>query len=96
MSLDCLQQRHLYLSSISVIYRLSLKKSLTDISLFPAVSFISRSIYVNIPILKTYFIFIFYACICYTLKRIVHILILLNLLFKVLKCIEKMRDKLSI
>jgi hypothetical protein len=54
-------------------------------------------LYTQIPILETFFYFYsLYIRICHTLKYIVHILVLLNRLFKVFKWIENRLEKLYI
>jgi hypothetical protein len=94
--LGCLQQvlyiRPLYPSFIVLskrlhhLYLLSLEqRSLNHV------------LYTQITILETFFIFYFlHICICHTLKCIVHILILLNRIFKVFKWIEDRLEKLYI
>jgi hypothetical protein len=57
---------------------------------------LNHVLYTQIHILETFFIFIFCAYICHTLKCIVHILVLLNWLFKVFKWIEDRLEKLYI
>jgi hypothetical protein len=90
--LDCLQQCPLYLFSISAskifhpLYLLALQQR-------P----LNHILYTEIPILETFFIFYFlYIGICHTIKCIVHILVLLNRLFKVFKWIEDRLEKLYI
>jgi hypothetical protein len=56
---------------------------------------LNHVLYTQLPILETLF-FIFYIRICHTLKCIVHILVLLNQLFKVFKWIEDRLEKLYI
>jgi hypothetical protein len=58
---------------------------------------LNHVIYTQISILEMFFIFIFlYIRICHTLKCIVHILVLLNRLFKIFKWIENRLEKLYI
>jgi hypothetical protein len=58
---------------------------------------LNHILYTQIPILEIFFIFLFlYIRICHTLKCIVHILVLLNQLFKVFKWIENHLEKLYI
>jgi hypothetical protein len=58
---------------------------------------LNHVLYTQIPILKTFLNFIFlYIRIYHTLKCIVHILVLLNRLFKVVKWIEDRLEKLYI
>jgi hypothetical protein len=56
----------------------------------------SRPLYVNIYIRDTFYFLFLYIRICHTFKCIVHILVLLNMLFKVLKWIEDCLKKLYI
>jgi hypothetical protein len=53
-----------------------------------------RSLYAN-TFIRDIFNFL-YICIYHTLKFIVHILVLLNRLFKIFKCIDDRLEKLSI
>jgi hypothetical protein len=57
---------------------------------------LNHVLYTQIFILETFFIFIFCTYIFVTLKCIVHILVLLNRLFKVFKWIEDRLEKLYI
>jgi hypothetical protein len=56
---------------------------------------LNHVLYTQISILETFFIFL-YIRICHTLKCIVHILVLLNRLFKVFKWIDDRLEKLYI
>jgi hypothetical protein len=56
----------------------------------------SRPLYSNIYIRDIFLFLFFYIRICHTLKYIVHILVLLNRLFKVFKWIEDRLEKLHI
>jgi hypothetical protein len=81
-------------SSIFILYFRHLQSSLKDF--IPYICFVSKTSfeschYTQIPILETFFIFYFlflYIRICHTRKCIVHILVLLNWLFKIFKWIE--------
>jgi hypothetical protein len=79
-------------SSIFIHYIRHLQSSLRDF--IPYICFLSKPSsesrhYTQIPILETFFIFLFlYIRICHTRKCIVHILVLLTRLFKVFKWIE--------
>jgi hypothetical protein len=55
-----------------------------------------RPLYSNIYIRDIFYFYFLYICICHTLKCIVHILVLLNQLFKVFKWIEDRLEKLYI
>jgi hypothetical protein len=72
-------------------------KNLSSIYSFLQQHTLNHILYTQIPILETFLFFIFlYICICHTLKCIVHILVLLNRLFKVLKWIDDRLEKLYI
>jgi hypothetical protein len=58
---------------------------------------LNHVLYTQIRILETFFIFYFlYIRICHSLKYILHILVLLNRLFKIFKWIEDRLEKLYI
>jgi hypothetical protein len=59
---------------------------------------LNHVLYTQITILKTFFIFFLflYIRICHTLKCIVHVLVLINRLFKVFKWIDDRLEKLYI
>jgi hypothetical protein len=75
------------MSSISIIYIRSLQFSLKDFIPLYLLPLQQRPpnhvLYTQIPILETFLIF--YIRICHTFKCIVHILVLLNRLFKIFK-----------